>query len=262
MPAIILLFRDWKHYDKRTIRYKQITKVVMMILALTAILSTCLLWLDPWIQNKINTHELNSARPQITLEFIERSDTQVVFEVYYPATNTAPVDDLFFKFDIPGDYLASDISNKDKMESCVVSSTSLLGDGLAETVHVHCKSIFPQGVARGVVTFDRTRIRSIPNSVELWHANERYLPFLDLHDYSRCRFSWTHNGTPQMEQFYVSLTNLHYIREDNKNLIEASCYDEFYDGLTDSAGNPVTNPDPVKYNDFWIREREEKRKNW
>jgi len=208
---------------------------------------------------------MDTARPQVTLAICEQSDTQVVFAVYCPTTNSAPVQDLSFKFDVPGDYLTSDVTWKDRMESCqVLGSFKMLdnGDTVAETVYVHCKSILPHGFARGIITFDRTRIRPVPGSVEHGFTNMLYMPLMDLHDYSPCLFTWSHKGAPQLEQFYLSLTNLSYIREDNANLIKVFRNDDFYRRIQQQTGRTVTNPSAGKFTEAWLRDMEEKRKNW
>jgi len=265
VPAIILIFRDWKHHDKRTKLYKRITKLVIAILAIAALLSACMLWVGPWVQRQIARQELDGARPHVTIEFTERSDRQVAFEIHCPTTNTAPIQDLFLKFDIPGVFVEGIVTDKDKAESCDIMNSFLAGvggDTIAETVHVHCKSLFPQGFLRGVVTFDRTSVRPVPGSIERGYTNMLFMPVMDLHDKSRCLFSWSHEGTPQIDQMYISFTNLQYIRQDNENLLSTFRQDELtnrYDAVTAARMRAVSTN---MWTREWHLEIEERRKNW
>jgi len=146
-------------------------------------------------------------RPKPRIEFSQSEEGEVIVEIECDSPDAAQIEDLMFKFDIPGVFIREEV-DVEKIGNCDISHSLLCGnrDGpLAETIHVACRTLFPQ-------SFIRIRIH--------YESKASRVAFLDLHDYSRLIFSWVNEGTSKIEKSYLSLKNLPYIIQDNKDLVK------------------------------------------
>ena len=123
----------------------------------------------------------------------EAGESNIVVEIFAPATNASPIQDLFYKFDIPGRFITAELEGKDKIESCAIYDSHLARIGtdsgmqiIAQTVHVDCKSIVPGGFVRVRTTLSPTRLMNVPGSRAAGYTNMFTMPLMDLRDYTRC----------------------------------------------------------------------------
>jgi hypothetical protein len=273
VTPIVLLWRDWRHRDKRTSNFKIITKAVLYLMLCSMILTISMLWLEPYWQIQIIKQERACLRPDILLKIREINDTNVELLIAAPATNDVPIDELFYKFEIPGKYLNS-VVKADKMDNYEISPfvrQSLGEEVISEVIRIHCKSIFPQGGLRINIVYVPTRSRLIPGSLEAGRTNDFVMPVMDLHNWTRCLYSWQYSGISQLECKYYCLTNLNYFLKNNTNMLATCRQDGFFEDIYahSDPNNPtirelkeyqrsVTN----QYTEKWRRDFEEERKDW
>ena len=261
--SAMMLIRDWKYYDKRTREFHKRTKIVLVLMCCAAGGSIALLWTEPWLQKRADSHLRQMLTPGIDLTVREVGESNIVIELSAPGTNTSPIQDLFYNFDIPGEFIVAEVQTKVGVESCEISDSHLASIGsesgmqvIAQTIHIHCRSFFPGGFVRMLTRYCPTRPRPIPGSAAAGYTNMIYMPLMDLRDYTRCLYSWLYKGSAELECKYVVLTNLAYIANDNTNLIWGMRGAGFYERVG------ITNPDPRVYDDKWLQEYEFKRKEW
>jgi hypothetical protein len=260
----IKLLRDWKFHDKRTKEYRKLTKIVLFLMVCAPVLLILLLWIEPTIQRRVEGIQRKSMKPLVDLKLREASESNIVVELLAPNTNASPIQDLFYKFDIPGEFISAEIQSKQGVERCEVSESHLASIGkedggwevIAQTIHIHCRSIFPGGYVRVVTKYSPTRPRPVPGSGALGYTNEITMPLMDLRDYTRCLYSWLFRGSAELECNYVVLTNLAYIANDNTNLLWFRRGAGFYERVG------ITNSDPRVYDDKWLQEYERNRRDW
>lgn len=57
LPAIVL-YRDWKFYDRRTLRYRQITRAILSLWCISGLCSAIFVWID--------THQISQLSTKMT----------------------------------------------------------------------------------------------------------------------------------------------------------------------------------------------------
>ncbi len=165
-----------------------------------------------------------NKKPEVEVKVFEAKENELRFEIKSIKRNSAPIENIFFKFDIPGIYLNHKERHKEKTESCSISKSFLARHGeqtIAETVYGQCKKILPGGIYSAVISITPTKPLPIAG-MELLNNPlypTHYNPLMDLHDYSQIKFTWHHNGEEQVETKYLNLTGLQYIQEDNKQMV-------------------------------------------
>ena len=241
VPAIILICRDWKHYDRRTNLYKLITKIVIVILVIASVLSAAVLWLDPLAQSSIAKRELELARPEVSISVSDPERGRIDITVSSRKTTGNTVDSLSFQLDIPGIFQDSVEKPSERAGQHRVFSSFLAGSNgrvIAETVLVNCYSISPGGHSSFSLLYQPTE----PEVREAGSFREVFHPLMDLHDVSRYYFHWNYKGIGQTETGYLDFSQLSYIQEDNNNLQKTI---------------PSLYPD-----DKSVKKMEEKRRDW
>ena len=240
-PKLRLSKYCWLHQDPSAWIYG------VILGAISAIFITC--WGINYSFSKQQTATIEDRKikkPEIKIQVIEQKADKLRLELQSTKTGSSPIDNLFFKFDIPGIYLNHKEMYKEKIENCTISRSFLAGTGgqtIAETIHGQCQGILPESFFSVVISLVPTKPQPIPGSTQINDPQfpSNYTPLMDLHDYSRIVFSWRHNGEPQLETTFLDLTQLGYIQEDNKEMVRQL---DWYPNLES------------------VNEMELKRKNW
>lgn len=198
------------------------------------------------IKHEIEQQEKVDKKPQIDITLIELNDSIIQFTVKSFDKNLIPIDNLFFKFDIPGEYVSQTGKFKERIESYSILNSFLAGidnETICETIHCQFNNILTEGFFRINIIYRPTQPLPIKGRDLLKRKDypTHYIPIMDLHDYSRIFYTWTFNGETQTEINYLDLSHLEYIRKDNEEMIRQ--IDWFHD-------------------DESIKKMEEKRKNW
>lgn len=191
------------------------------------ILSVLLVWFDPFLQQLADDALKKKVKPTMSITFSERNDQQLYIELISKNSEGTQVDDLYFKFDVPGEFISFDEKHKDKIRSCSVSHSWLAGVGnpmiiTATTVYIHCSGIMPNGYLSLNVNFKPTGDLPIPGRelIKDLKYPTHYTPLMDLHDNSPITYSWTFKGNSIIEKNSIDLEHLNYIKKDNEQMVK------------------------------------------
>lgn len=213
------------------------------------------------IQNEKTTLEQNKLKPLINIKLTEASDGILSLDVESTKPNSAPIRDVFFKFDIPGTFQGLEDTYKDNIDDVDISSSFLASQGpfgiIAETVHVHLRNLYSKGKLIVKIKYKPTKPGLMGGAAELLKIKPALkkdkfiiMPLMDLHNFSRLLYSWEFMGTTISEHDYLDWTPLKYIQDDNLNLIKT------WESPEESkAPNPYPDVDAGKA-------MEDRRKDW
>lgn len=176
-----------------------------------------LLWSEE-IKEKQETELYKTAKPKVKIEVLDNNKNNIRVEISSIAENSEEINNLFMKFDIPGVYIKLDHIYKERVGDFNVSSSFLCGTGDstdAQTIHIGVSDIFPTGYISFNIIYRPTKKRiQIDKPFVL-----EYMPLMDLHDISKYSVFWDFDGIQQKDDYYLDLSHLKYIIEDNKQLI-------------------------------------------
>ncbi|MFC1542113.1 hypothetical protein ACFL50_06670, partial [Candidatus Latescibacterota bacterium] len=219
------------------------------------------IWISPFLEKQAEIKFKNTLKPDIIFDIREKSESQIFFSIQTTHRKTL-IKTLSLKFDIPGcfkDYNLDKIERAGKFN--INNSFSIGGqDTTAETIHVWCENLYPNSFVRARINYTPTLPRLIPGS-EHTPYEEIYMPIMDLHDYSKCVYTWIFQGEEITETKYINLKNLEFIQKDNENLLYI--YQGIdYEKTVRKLYPEYENPQKHYYTEEWLEKREEERKNW
>lgn len=191
----------------------------------------------------------------------ELNEVIVTFESI--AQNQTIIKDVFFKFDIPGKILKTCISRREKVKDVTTLKCFLAAmenDTTAETFHVYANTIFPGGFFRINISFIPTDSIVIPGS-ENTSFKKKYLPVMDLHDFSRLIITWDFNSISQTEIDYIDLRCLNWTIKDNNNVLASWRLKDMINMIPPKL-NKILDSLQNKYSDKWLEEMELSRRDW
>lgn len=196
-------------------------------LILFGIVSVVIIWLNPLLQQLIDKQLIKTQKPELNIEFSERDNQQLYIGIFSKNAKGTQIDDLHFKFDVPGEFISCIEKHKEKMGNSSVSHSMLAAVGnpavvIATTIHVHCSAIMPNGSLSLIVDYKTTGDLPISERELIKDPKypTHYTPLMDLHDYSPITYSWTFNGNSIIEKNSVNLENLDYIKKDNYQMVK------------------------------------------
>ncbi len=165
-----------------------------------------------------------NKKPEVEFQVLELKENELRLVIQSTQNDSSPIDNLFFKFDIPGVFLSHKERHKEKTEYCSLGSSVLAGNGgitIAETIYGQCRKILPGGNYSTTISFTPTKPLPIPGRELLDNPSypTHFNPLMDLRDYSQIKFTWFHNGEEQVETMYLDLTGLKYIQKDNQQMV-------------------------------------------
>ncbi len=263
LAPIAVLMRDWRHSDRRTKEYHQFTTGIIIAWGISSVLSAIMISIEPYLKETITEHQKSKLKPEVKVDIQER-EKEIVVTLESTKPHGGIIDDLFFKFDIPGKFTSAVINNKQKMEHVQIYPTFLAGvgnDTIAQTVHIYCKTVFPHGFFRANILYTPTQVRSVPGSEKLGYKL-RYMPLMDLHDFSRILYTWKYMNQSIAETDYIDLTFLDYIRQDNENFLKVWRKEYFWKRINPPNLDKILDSVRTKWSDEWLSEFEQKRKDW
>ncbi len=257
--SITIIVRDWRYNDKRTRLHHKITRGIIFIWACAGFSSA---FIVPIINNKIRLLATNREKPKMNVSFYEElNEVIVTFESI--AQNQTIIKDVFFKFDIPGKILKTCISRREKVKDVTTLKCFLAAmenDTTAETFHVYANTIFPGGFFRINISFIPTDSIVIPGS-ENTSFKKKYLPVMDLHDFSRLIITWDFNSISQTEIDYIDLRCLNWTIKDNNNVLASWRLKDMINMIPPKL-NKILDSLQNKYSDKWLEEMELSRRDW
>ena len=131
------------------------------------------------------------------------------------------VENLFIKFDLPGEFTNISRTYKREVENCIIYPSPLAStyEGvIAQTLHIECNSLFPGGHYSTTINYKPTTSKTS----EFEEYSEENTPLMDLHDYGRYIAHWNYKDKLKSKREYLNLRNLTYIQLDNENLLKLS----------------------------------------
>jgi hypothetical protein len=264
LVAIISLLKVWKFFDRRTSANEIINKFLIKGWIFYGLLSIAIIWIDPFLQSRAENDIKNDLKPEVEIELYENSKSQIGFSVRHINESTK-IDDLSFKFDIPGTFINSEIKNIDKIENYRITSVFRSGIGspretIVEKVHIWCSNVLPKGFLRGEINFSPTLPRPIPGS-EGTPYEESYMPVMDLHDFSTYVYTWVFKGNVQEESKCMDLRGLECVKKDNENLLFN--FQQLRMEKAIRKFNPSFKSEFREiYTKEWLEKMEEERRDW
>jgi len=260
--AILSIFKDWKFYKRSTTKNRNINQLLINGWVSFGILSVIAIWLNPFVENKANENIKNSLVPDVNIEILEKTNSQIVISIQATHKITH-ISTLSLKLNIPGVFKDFTIKTLDRAEKCEIHSSFLVGDykgTLAETIHIWCKDLVPSAFIRAVINYSPTLPRPIYGS-ENTPYEEIFMPVMDLHDFAKCTYTWLYQGTNLTETKYINLNYLEFIQKDNENLLYHFQGIRFEEAV--KKHNPeYTNPHKARFTKKWLENLEESRKDW
>jgi hypothetical protein len=263
IPNIVIYYQ--KQLNKDNLFYNKTIRMLIVLYYIGLILSILYIWLESPISKRIEIGEIYRIEPKITIkihEYPEHLDIRLISK----SSNSIPIEDLFFKFDIPGKFINSIIIDKNKCENCNISSSFYIiicgNDTIAETVYIRCRTIFPQAFIHIRINYSPTIIRVIPGAENKFTKRNTHMPIMDLHDYSKCIYSWSYKGDKKITEKYIDLRYLKYIQNDNDNLIQLWIRTGFYKRYVLPKLKEKSNKDAEYYTKIFLDSMERERKNW
>ena len=263
IASIAVLIRDWQYGDRRTKKYHQLTKWIIIAWGISSILSAILILIEPHLKTNLIKHEKSKLRPEVKINIQETAD-EILITLESSKAYSGIIDDLFFKFDIPVIFKAVNINNRQKVGNVDIYPTFLVSvgnDTIAQTVQIICKTIFPNGFFRARIAYAPTKVRPVPGS-ERRGYDFKYMPLMDLHDYSRILYTWKYKDEQIAETKYFDLSFLDYIKRDNANLLKVMRNEEFWKRINPPDLNKILDSVRTKWSTDWLSEFEKRRRDW
>jgi len=158
------------------------------------------------------------SRPKVKIEVTENNSNSIRVRITSTAEKSEKIDNLFMKFDIPGVYKELGHINKERVGAFTVTPSFLssTGDSIdAQTIHISISDLFPTGYIAFNVIYRPTKKRAQIKGPFI----KEHMPLMNLHDISKFSVFWDFNETQQKDDYYLDLSHLNYIIEDNKQLI-------------------------------------------
>lgn len=260
--AIASIFKDWKFYKRNTINNKKINQTLIKLWVIFGILSVAGIWLNPFFEKQAEKKLKTSLKPDVNIEIHEKSDSQVVFSIQATHKKTI-IKTLSLKFNIPGVFKNFNLETLDRIGKCEIYPSFQAGNAqgtTTETVHVWCENLSLNSYIKTEIDYSPTLPRPIPGS-ENTPYEEIYMPVMDLHDYSKCAYTWIFQGEEITERKYINLKNLKFIQKDNANLLHHFQGIRFEEAVKKHNPN-YKNPYKARFTKEWLEKLEEDRKNW
>jgi len=181
--------------------------------------------------SKFQDSELKiSLEPKIDISFNELTNHQLEITLKSLNKNSSKIDELYFRFDIPGVFI--NISNEynyhlngckffhsEKTGGWNGSSTNAI---YSEYISLYCDSILSDGYYNAIINYNPTK------EIDFGIENYSYIrmPFMGINDFPSYVLSWTFNGNSNQLKNCINLTNLDYIKKDDNNSVyDPICYD-------------------------------------
>jgi len=169
------------------------------------------------------TIELREPKPEI--EIREVNDSVLIVDFLQLDNDESKINDLYFKFDIPGRLVEYDISNLNLVDYVNIDNDKLCahaGIVTAETIRIHLKNIRPGGYTAIKLKYISTYDDQTSDLI--------FKPgFLDLHTISKVICVWEYKSTEKLNNFYHDFTNLKYIQDDMNRLLSVPWYENLSD---------------------------------
>ncbi len=184
--------------------------------------------------------EFENAKPEVKINIEEIDSSSLKISIQSVKANSNKIDDLYFKFDIPGQFTkiskeAKITVGEGKVHSSMLASNAW-GD-IAQTIYVECKDIYASGAYSFILSYSPTELTEAFAS----EKNPQRNRFVDLHDFSQYFYFWTFNGKTESKKDYLDISHLQYIKKDNALMVKELRWHKNLDS---------------------IHEMELKRKNW
>ena len=238
------------------------SKKYVKYLILVGIFSISLIWFTPFLERQVEEKSKNELRPDVIVEIHENGTSQVVFSIQATHKKTL-IKTLSLNFHIPGVFKNFNLKTRDRVGKCDIYSSFQAGNSqgtTTETVHVWCENLSPNSFMKAEINYSPTLPRPIPGS-ENTPYEEIYMPVMDLHDYSKCAYTWIFQGEEITETKYINLENLKFIQEDNENLLYHFQGIRFEEEV--KKHNPdYKNPHKNRFTKEWLEQLERDRKDW
>jgi hypothetical protein len=255
----------WRYPDKRTTIYHRYRGTLVLSWIVVILLN---LFALPVLSDVRDYQAKVKLRPRVQID-IQQSLDYIAFSMAAPDSNQVTIDDLFFKFDLPGQVISTLTDHKDKIDHCglfVAFSSSVANDTVAQTMHVHCRTMLPGAYLRVNINYRRTAERPIPGSDLLKDSTLkkqfRYVPVMDLHDYSRALYTWQFKGESVSELEYYNLRHLEYIQSDNENLLRMWRHEDFYTHANPPNLQQILDSLRTRWSDSSLQASEWQRRDW
>lgn len=255
--AVLSIIKDCKFYKKNT----NINQLIIKWWLIFGIISAISIWLNPYLEKQAEVKLKTSLRPDVNIEINETTDSQIILSIEATHKNTI-IKTLSLKFNIPGVFNDFNLKTIDRVGKCNINS-SFQADSqgaITETVHVWCDNLSPNSFVRAEINYSSTLPRPIPGS-ENTEYEEIYMPVMDLHDYSKCAYTWLFLGEEITEIKYINLESLKFIQKDNENLLYHFQGIRFEEEVKKHNPN-YENPYKKRFTKEWLKKLERDRKDW
>ena len=260
--AVLSINKDWKYYKRNTKQNRDINKKLIKGWIFFGFLSIILIWLNPFVEKKINENLKRRLKPNIDFEIIEQSDSELILSIQSGDSQTI-IKTLSLKFNIPGVFKGFNLKKIDRIGKYNIYSSFQVGTGqdtTAEIVYVWFENIQPNSYCNISIYFSPTLPRPIPGS-ENTKYEKLYMPVMDLHDYSKCIYTWMFQGDETLEVLYKNLSNLSFIKKDNENLLHNFQGIE-YENFVRKYNPNYNHHEKYHFTEEWLNKLEEERKDW
>lgn len=260
--AVLSIIKEWKFYKKNTNINRKINQCIIKWWLIFGIISVGSIWLNPYLEKQAEVKLKTSLRPDVNIEINENTDSQIILSIQATHKKTI-IKTLSLKFNIPGVFNDFTLNTLDRVGNCHIKSAFQAGNSqgtTTETVHVWCDNLSPNSFVSAEINYSPTLHRPIPGSENTAHE-EIYMPVMDLHDYSKCAYTWLFQGEEITETKYINLESLKFIQKDNENLLYHFQGIRFEEVVKKHNPN-YENPHKNRFTKEWLEKLERDRKDW
>jgi len=160
---------------------------------------------------------IESIRPEISVKIKELGESKLNVSIEMINNNGNYVDDFFFDFVIPGEFISTTRDLLQNVGNAVVTHRPLTTHGsrvTSETIFIRVSRLYSTGLYGFLINYISTKISEEPDP-----NNLPGVPYLDIQDYQPVSYYWTYKGITRKEMYFLDLTDLDFIKKGNDNLI-------------------------------------------